>query len=99
MRDNFLNLLDLVEQEIQEINQSNIIYNPDESVDDNYGVIYDHFEKENLFIKSTNFTKTIILDLYLLFSQFFSKVKVRGKKQRQTIIYRLLLILTFYRQG
>ena len=66
MLDNFVNLLSVVEEEVNKIEESNIIIDS-ENNNNNYGVIYDTFEKENLFFKSTNFHKTTIFELYFLF--------------------------------
>ena len=99
MNNDFLRLLDIVEEEIEDIETTEILYNPNENRVEEYDQVFDFFLEKDIFLKSTNFSKIIILELYLLFSQFFSQIKMRGKKLKYTIMDHFLVLLTFYKTG
>ena len=67
MKKDFLKLLDLVEEEIEIIENTDILYDPNESRVEEYDHVFEYFSENDIFVKSTNFSKTIILELYLVF--------------------------------
>ena len=91
-------MLETVEDEILEIKNSEIIYSL-ENESNTQGIVFNYLSEKNLFIQSTNFSKTILMEFFILFSQFFQQIKVRGKKLKYSIIDHFLLILIFYKTG